>query len=56
MLRKESNDLPMKAPHPGACWVSFPAAVDLRTEIKPAGALERLKVHTLGSGALVPEV
>lgn len=30
--------------------------VDLVTEIKPAGALERLKVHTVGSGPPVPEV
>lgn len=46
----------MEAPHTGACWFSFGAAVDLVTEIKPAGALERLKVHTVGSGPPVPEV
>lgn len=56
MLHKEKNDLPMEAPHTGACWFSFGAAVDLVTEIKPAGALERLKVHTLRSGPPVPEV
>lgn len=46
----------MKAPHTVACWFSYGAAVDLVTEIKPEGALERLKVHTLGSGPPVPEV
>lgn len=47
---------PMEAPHTGACWFSFGAAVDLVTEIKPAGALERLKVHTLRSGPPVPVI
>lgn len=56
MLHKEKNDLPMEAPHTGAFWFSFGAAVDLVTEIKPAGALERLKVHTLRSGPPVPNL
>lgn len=46
----------MEAPHTGAFWFSFGAAVDLVTEIKPAGALECLKVHTLRSGPPVPNL
>ena len=48
VTKGKNNDLPMEGPHTGECWFSFGAAVDLRTEIKPAVALVRLRVHTLG--------